>query len=105
MKKPNEKTRQYYDYHECQDYLQKKYGYDERNYADHKFTGKPDDAPYQDFWHFVIEMTNLNNGTFIYMNNDWLESAKEPWQKEIIEHYLSEFGKGKNREVQFFVAW
>jgi hypothetical protein len=173
--KPKKHTIEYYDYHECRDYLQEKYGYNERDYAgrhkkkeelDHfrlyqKLTGdiQPFDGhypdcsgkgggktiwrdgkkipateeqyradfdlihaqyrryqdwtlehpetpkpPYQDFWHFVVEQTELSNGSMFTMSDDWLEYA-EGWQKTILEYYLSEFGEGEEREIQFQVNW
>lgn len=105
MEKPTKKTVQFYDYVECSNHLQKKYSYDERNYAGKKFNGKKDDAPYQDFWHFVLYKTDLGNDSYFTMDNSWLKDAKEPWQKEILERYLSEFGEGKDREICFHVWW
>jgi hypothetical protein len=103
LKKPVEKVKRYYDYNECRDYLQKKYGYDERNYgkkAKNKFGhGK-------DFWgSFVILMApNIENGSYFQMSNEWLIGS-EDWQKEILEHYLSEFGTGENRIIEFYAIW
>ena len=108
MKKPKKHTKESYSYSECRKYLEKKYGYDERNYANTKYDGTPDDAPYQDFWHFVCDFANPNNGSYFTMDNFWLDKkygAKEEWQRTIIEYYLSEFGEGKNREIEFYVWW
>lgn len=176
MEKPTKHTIQYYDYHECSHYLEKKYSYIERDYArtlgtktvDHfklyqkttgdymPFGGKyPDmsgkhkdrytvirdgqrvpatkeeyDAdfklihehfqryckweeenpeqkiPHQDFWHFVLDCDDtISNGSMFVMSDYWLEYAEEDWQKTILEYYLSEFGEGKYREIEFKVSW
>jgi len=113
MKKPTKQTKEYYDYHDCRDYLQKKYGYDERDYAG-EFT-KPaknskavkalnkEETSYWDFWHHVIRYTEIHNGCFFWMEKEWLEDATE-WQKEIIQHYLDEFADEKG-VINFYVYW
>ena len=106
MKKPVQYTKTYYDYHECRDYICDKYKCDIDNFANKKYTGKPNDPPFQCFWHFVIDKTNCSNGTTFPMSNEWLKESKpNDWQKTVIEYFLSEFGKGKNREIEFYVSW
>lgn len=108
MKKPALRKVNYLDYHECSEYLEKKYGYEERNYKKHRFDiseNDPSNPPYCDFWHWVVDTFSVHNGCDICFSNDWLEGNLEDWQKEILEHYLSEFGSGPNREVEFRVEW
>jgi len=129
MDKPVKKTREAFDYHECRDYLQDKYQYSERDYAGH--FGEPaqnspavaaapieknesvawdeERPPYWDFWHFVIDHTEMHNGTYITMSEEWLPMATD-WQKEIIQHYIDEFAEPAThdeecREVEFYVEW
>jgi hypothetical protein len=79
-----------YDYHECRDYLQARDGYDERDYAG-KYPDHPD-APYQDFWHFVVDCADIHNPCDFVMDETWRAGA-EPWQVEILDKYLTTFGE------------
>lgn len=93
-----------YDYHQCRDWLQKKYGYCERDYAGKRYGPNPNpDAEYLDFWHFVVDMTDLNNGEIIVMDDSWKEDAA-PWQIEIIDRYLDHFGVDQ-RSVKLLCEW
>jgi hypothetical protein len=106
IKKPTKKTTKFLDYIECRNYLNQKYKCDQDNYAGCNYgTDGKASAPFQCFWHFIIEISNLSNGSFFYMNYEWLDMAEEDWQKEILERYLSEFGEGKDREIKFYVSW
>lgn len=114
MDKPIKHTRTYFDYHECRDYLQEKYRYDERDYAGYHTNGKIDSSkPYQDFWVDVILNLayNVGNETFFEMNDEWLDENcydTEDWQRTIIEYYLSEFGEADSdgfRSINFWVEW
>jgi len=51
------------------------------------------DKPYQDFWHWLIDVVDIRNGGTIELSEELGEGA-EPWQKRILGLYLSEFGKG-----------
>lgn len=53
MNKPVKQTRTYYDYHQCQKYLQEKYGYDERDYFGRHKLG-----------YSVKEMTDYGSGAY-----------------------------------------
>lgn len=95
------------DYHQCRDYLQAKHGYNERDYARH-FHGADaatNDRPYQDFWHWVCDICCPENGGTITLSDYLLDSCKEPWQREILERYLSEFGEGQDRSCTFVTEW
>jgi hypothetical protein len=105
--KPKPKTMKYWDYSECRNYVELKYGFTERDYAG-RFTPKSNpEAPYQDFWHFVVDRAPIRtNGQFFTMHDEWKDGA-EPWQQEIIEKYLIEFGKEVDgqREAEFYAGW
>ena len=107
LKKPQKKTKTYYDYHECRNYLQKKYGYDERNYAGKKFSGDTD-VPYQDFWHWLIDHHGIHNGCFVTFDRDTLKNEDTDWMgdwvKEIYTHYIEEFAD-ENGELEMEVWW
>ncbi len=108
MNKPKIKKVEYMDYSECCDYLEKKFGYEERNYKKHRYDladGHPDNPPYCDFWHWVCDRFNISNGSSFSFSNDSLDSVEEDWQSEILEHYLAEFGEGPNREVNLIASW
>lgn len=105
MKKPTKKTIVCWDYNKCADYISKKLGKDIRNFAGCKFKVRGKDAPYQDFWHFLIDILNPSRGGFIHLSNEWLDNCTEPWHKEIMEAFLVEFGEGENRECEFHTDW
>jgi len=109
MNKPVKRVHEYYDYNECRNYLEEKYGYDERDYAN-KLTARgigskadDDSVPYQDFWHYICDCTDIYNGCDFTMYSDWMDDA-EDWQKEILQHYFDEFGD-ENGEIEFNVLW
>lgn len=94
-----------YDYHECRDYLQARDGYEERDYAG-KYQGHPE-APYQDFWHFVLDKEEITNGGSFTMCEWWKKEA-EPWEQDILLKYLDTFGeRGEDgdRTIDFYVGW
>ena len=104
MKKPKKHKREYYDYHECAEYIAHKLGVkDLRNFANWSPGQKDqDNPPYQDFWHFVLDgQDQFCNGCFIYLpflddNSDYGD-----WQIKILKEFNKEFGD----ETQYWVAW
>lgn len=104
MKRPVKHTHEYYDYHECRDYLESKHDYNERDYA-----GWLDDKslPYQDFWHFVCDMGDISNDSPFTMCEWWGGEGAADWQVDILDHYLDEFGEGEpgERMIEFYVSW
>jgi len=61
--------------------------------------------PYQDFWHWIVENNSINNGGYFQLSNYDFETCEEDFQKTILEYFLSEFGEGENRRVEFYVEW
>jgi hypothetical protein len=107
MKKPTKKTKSYYDYIQCRDYLQKKYDYNERDYAGKFKNRDKEDVPYQDFWHWVIEHYQVCNGCFITFSKEYLEcdgKESEAWVREIYKHYIDEFAD-ENGELEMYCWW
>ncbi len=111
--KPKKKKKEYYDYLEVRDYLQDKYGYDERDYAG-KYAKKKgietpegEPTPYLDFWHWVVDNYDIHNGCYITFSSDRLEEIceeKNGWIKEIYKRYIDEFAD-KNGELLMYVWW
>ena len=114
--KPVKRTRTFYEYLECRDYLQEKYGYDERDYASRnkavevigkrrRFDGS---RPYQDFWHWVVETYQIHNGCFVTFSRDADALRELPtdkqWVREIYQRYLDEFAD-EDGELLMFVEW
>ena len=109
LPKPEKRWHVYaYAYHECRDYLQARDGYDERDYAG-TFRGHPQ-APYQDFWHFVLEQAPhlCSEGACFTMDDSWTVDV-EPWQRAIVLKYLETFGQADSsdgaRYIDFYVWW
>jgi hypothetical protein len=108
MKKPKKRAMVVaYNWHECVQYIEKKYKIDIRDYAG-KFKCKwnngelGEEKPYQDFWHWVVQNKDVNNGSVVTLSSyDYTEC--EDWQQQILTFFLKEFGKGK--EATFWVEW
>lgn len=109
--KPVPQTKTYYNYNECRNYLQAKYGYNERDYAG-RFTynkqGKPiacdDSKPDQDFWLWVVDRFDVNNGTFLTFSVDDLPAIDEEWVRTIYYRYVQEFGNEEGK-VELYAYW
>ena len=105
--KPQPTTRTAYDYHECRDYLQKKYKYNERDYAKKFVTGSTMGEPYQDFWHWVVDHNDISNGCLITFSRETLNNPDfdgDQWVKTIYGYYLTEFADD-NGELLMWVWW
>lgn len=105
----------HYDYHECIEYIEKKNGYETREYP------KRGSKPYLDFWHWVLENAEISNGCYFKINTEWLDSLKEEiiekggsfktdWRKRIVDDLLKEFGTPDNDQdelvtIRFWVEW
>ena len=86
-----------YDFSELTEEVEKKLGRDIHNYAGKKYTGKPDDSPYQNFWHELLDYcgNEISNGVVRSFNfEDMAEQMPEPWQKEIARAYAEVAGPG-----------
>lgn len=106
MKKPIQRTKKYYDYHDCSEYLQDKHKYNERDYAG-KFSKRNDvdkDTPYLDFWHWVIDRHEIHNGCFLTFSKEELDEIDEDWVKTIYSYYIEEFADDKG-ELEMYVWW
>lgn len=104
LDKPKKKSRSYYDYIQCRDYLQAKYNYLERDYAGKFANGKLNGKPYLDFWHWVLDNHEVHNGCEILFSKEELETIEKPWVKEIYQRYIDEFADKKG-ELTLYVWW
>lgn len=105
MEKPVPQPHAALDYHQCRDYLQEKYKYNENDYARRVGKDKVENAPYLNFWHFLIEWAEISNGAFFEMHDNWTYGfAPDDYRKIILKLYFKEFGEGKHT-ITFWVEW
>lgn len=110
MEKPKIRILEYYDYNDCADYIEDKYGLQLRNY----------ETPYgkRDFWMWLVQKCDLTiNGQHLtlieeYVNEEWNEEYNEPPEEDEWKYYLAgiffdEFGVGEpgKRLVNFYAWW
>lgn len=107
MDKPQPETVTQYDFMKCRTFVDEKYGIDQNDYAGRWKKGQHnEDAPYQDFWHFIVERGDVHNDSTFTMFESWGEDA-EDWQKLILGYYMDEFGSGATpeRSIAFSISW
>lgn len=109
MDKPLANTVVYYNYHECRDYLQKKYGYDERNYQRQPVTPGSHYTTSKDFWLWLCDHEDIHNGGYVTFSQEILaewqaDEAIPDWAAEIYTHYLDEFADDLGT-VEFCTWW
>jgi hypothetical protein len=85
-----------HDWNKVEEYIEKKYKVELRGY-------KPEvDSQYRDFWHWLLDKTEIHNGTFFYLPEDY-EGDADWWQKEIMEMILKEFPELATEKI--WVSW
>lgn len=102
MQKPNPINRQpVYDFNECVKYVEHKLGYEIRDTLGRFKDGnyKPD-REYRDYWHFLIQIMHINNGSEIIINSELLQLG-EQWQNEITKCFIDNFGDNAVYEVNW----
>ena len=62
-------------------------------YQDDIKAGRIKKREYRDFWHWLIEVADVQRGGTLELDAKMGESA-EPWQRKILSLYLREFGPG-----------
>jgi hypothetical protein len=116
MDKPTEQTRieKFFDYHECQDYINEKHNCDIRNFERSLNNGV---GEYQDFWHHVVDYVEPARGCFFEMDDDWANpeyTQMEDWQLTIFNWFMDEFAEEvftidedakQFRSIRFWVDW
>jgi len=124
LTKPKPRVVEQLDWSDCIEYLEKKHGFNNEDYAGMFTKGKVDDnVPYLNFWHWVLDTKAISNGTTFTLGNDDIEcldlddgrgdTPKDKdipeqyrgWKEKILNYVLDEFGKGKDRECEFVVSW
>lgn len=90
---------------EVRDFIQKKYKVDLDDYkGKFKKNAKPD-TKYCNFWHWMVEDSDIHNGCFTWLGWDWLDSDEtEPWIKEILTMIMKEFAP-KDDDLKLWVDW
>lgn len=104
---PETVTQSQYDFMQCRPFIDEKYGINQDDYAGRYKKGQHnEDAPYQSFWHFIVENGDIHNDSVFTMYESWGEDA-EDWQKLILGYYMDEFGEGEapDRTITFSVSW
>jgi hypothetical protein len=109
--KPTIKIRSSWDYDEVINYVEQKYGFDANDYGNRFGSTKVnEDAPYLDFWHWIIDRCQINNGVITELPiKEWLEEKCDdsdwdikPWIKEILQYIYDEFGED---EMNMYFYW
>lgn len=109
LEKPQPKTQVAYDWHECAEFINEKYGINIRDYAG-KYSNPGDKSmPYLDFWHWIVDHYDVHNGSYFHFDREDLkleqeESCIAPWQGDIYQKFIDEFGD-ENGYIKFFVEW
>lgn len=104
MNKPKPRTKKYYDWIECKNYIQEKYNIDIRDVAG-KYQGNPD-APYQDFWHSLTDKFEIHNGCYVdfFAGEPLDEWFEHEWEKKIARIFEEEFYV-EGKEIEFYIWW
>lgn len=106
LKKPTKKkSKSYHDFFEVQEYLEKLHGKDFGNYSG-KTYGDLDggDAPYQNFWHWLIAHSDMHNGSWMYMPEGFEDDPNtESWVKEILGYFKKYLGDDFHEKM--WVEW
>lgn len=105
---PKKHKESYWDFYEVMHYLEKLHKKDFQDYAG-KWGRKDDEndlIPYQNFWHWILDLNDVHNGVFIhlpewsyYMNN----KDTEAWKKEIMQHFYDFLGSEYHERL--WCAW
>lgn len=76
-------------------------GSSQEQYAAYKAApdGDGECPEYRDYWRFIIHREDVHNGGMIMVSSDLLEDC-EPWQAEITQAFIDEFG-----ETYYWTDW
>jgi hypothetical protein len=90
--KPEQHRIKYYDWIEVRPYIEEILGYDVRDTLGKFKPYTNDSVEYRDYWHFLCDTYEIFNGKIIYICDEDL-SHEKPWQREITDLLIKEFGK------------
>lgn len=98
VQKPTEKCQvRALDYDECAAYIAEKLGYPSKNPL-RNFGGDE----YKDFWHLIIDQTDVGRGDVFWISSDHWDLDKVPeWARPIYDAFVDEFGP----EATYWVDW
>lgn len=105
MKKPKSKKVERLDYHQCEDFIEKKLGCKLRDTLG-KFSpealkdGSYKTKEYRDFWHFIVSEADVHNGSELFLDKESFKARAKSWQLVILEEFWREFGEGP-----YWVEW
>ena len=109
MIKPITKTITYFDWNELVEEVQKSTNRDIRNWKGTKFNGLPDDPPYCDFWHQLIDAYSgqIHNPctisvNFVELAEYFKEFSDSGWIVEICNEFAKVLGPGDH---DIYIEW
>lgn len=109
--KPRKIVRELLDYNDSVDWIEEKYGVKVRDFAG-KFAKEnvnkkdKDRPPYLDFWHWLIDRYQINNGSILNMRVDYENKEHPEWVNKILKMFHDEFKTDLvDGELQFEVNW
>ncbi len=92
-----------YDWDEVQEYIEKKYSCDLRDFGG-MFDGRKGEE-YQDFWHWIIDRNDIHNGCQFWLGFNDLGSQPE-WVQKIASYIIAEFPEaGTDDGLNLWVSW
>lgn len=94
MQKPEIRKRDYYDYSELATYLEQKHGVNLNDFAGRrKETDRDrlDKIPYQNFWHWLVDIADIRNGSMFYMPDADCYVTLPDWVVTIIGWFNEEW--------------
>jgi hypothetical protein len=96
-----------YSYTDVIHYLEKKYKFNSRDFANKHGGDSESDRPYQDFWHWVVGNDDeIRNGSYTGICVDYfLENSDTPdWVKTILGYFKKEFPED-SEYMEMWVEW
>ena len=88
---PKKYVKDFYDYNEVSNYLERLHKKNFRNYKNKKY-GTNDKTEYCDFWHFITDCNEVTNGGFLRLPE--ISDSNTDWQNEILgffDEFLGDF--------------
>jgi hypothetical protein len=94
----------YWDYHDITKYIEEKYKINTRDYKRKFLAKKFTTTEYCDFWHWLIDGTDLHNNSFVNIPLYYYNAPD--WVQEILALYRKEFATTENQVyLRCWVEW